>query len=701
MRCRERLVTFTLAALATFATATAAARADVPTTASFDGVSTQAAPPQTGAFTDLDSPLWQRAFRVKTFENFTTRVPAADETEAFLVFGPDAVYCAFVARQSGEPIIATQTTNNVGLGLDDYVSLMFDTSGNGTNQYFFESTPAGVRYQAATESTRYSPPWTAFGRVDGDRWLAEMRIPYRFLRGSGRAWRVNFARYVAHSQQLYTWAYERQMSNPFTEAFWPTVRNAPAIATRVAKPTAQIYGLASSGRDARVFEGAAGEFDASHARSVGLDAKIPLTPGLNFDGTLNPDFSNLENDQQVIAPQEFRYQYAEYRPFFTQGANYLPGTEVFYSPSIGVFDHGEKLEGQLGHVGVGVLDVGTYGSSDRAYAFTYNAPNRETSIGIAGAQADRLSGVDSVVELIAANTNLTSKLSYGAATAVESGTFTTDAAQARRSLAFAGITKANYAVQAAYYDIGAQYHPLDAFVTQSDIRGPQINGSLFSTTSTTAPVRQLSLYGYADRYLDRSGAVHEADAGITGNVTFKNLLGVSLGQSLSSLRAYDSAYPVYAGGVTYPYDQTTISASYRAGTPNTAYAGYSWGAFGSFYLQQLNGSLTRQLSRRYSAELDYGQVEERSFSGVADGQVLRRLTVFGALSRDESINLAYRVIQGTGGFSVPGKNVALSYFRRFGAGSTLQAEIGSPAAARTLDRYVIKYVLLVGSGVAE
>jgi hypothetical protein len=490
------------------------------------------------------------------------------------------------------------------------------------------------------------------------------------------------------------------MSNPYSTTYWPTLSNAPAIARRKPPPTAQVYGLGSFGRDRHVFEAAAGEFASSRSRFAGVDAKIPVTSGLNFDLTLNPDFSNLENDQQTIAPQEFRYQYSEFRPFFTQGANYLPGSEVFYSPSIGIFDHGEKLEGQIGHFGIGLLNVGTFGSADRAYSLGYSAPNQELSVGLSGAEAHRLYGNDAVWELQVANTNLASHFTVGAGNASESGAFTGDIARAKRTYVYSGITKANYALQAAYYDIGPLYAPIDSFITQSDIRGPQISGSLASTTSATAPVRYISVSGYADRYLDGSGAVREADSGITGSVTFKNLLSVSLGQSLSSLRAYQTAYPFYRGGITYPYDQTSASVSFRSGTPNSGYVSYSWGPYGTIYLQQVYGSVSHQFTRQLHGELDYGHVSERADFG-SNGQTLRRLTLFGAVSRNESFSLAYRTIQGTGGFSTPGQNFAVGYYRQFSRGHTLQAEIGSPASARTLKRYILKYVLLLGSGAAE
>jgi hypothetical protein len=60
-------------------------------------------------------------------------------------------------------------------------------------------------------------------------------------------------------------------------------------------------------------------------------------------------------------------------------------------------------------------------------------------------------------------------------------------------------------------------------------------------------------------------------------------------------------------------------------------------------------------------------------------------------------SLAYRTINVTGGFSPPGHNFSLGDKR----GDTFLVEIGSPAATRSIQRYIIKYVLLIGSGAGE
>ncbi len=698
MPLRGRRVTLAFVRLVAIASPLSSAAASASTT--LDATLSDRVPPVTGSFDDLTSPIWQRSLHVSAFSNFTTHEKLTDTTEVRLTFGPDAIYCAFVSRQEA-PITANQRENGVGLGLDDYVSLVFDTNGNGTNEYFFETTPAGLRYQAATESSRYDPPWIAKAAIRDRMWLGEIVVPYRFLRGVSSSWRINFVRYVAKTQLFYSYAFDSKMTTPFDQTFWPTIRGTPKLAVAKRSPTAEIYGLADIGRDRHVFEGAAGQFSSDTIRNYGADLKIPISAGLNFDATLNPDFSNVESDQQTISPQEFRYQYTEYRPFFTQGANMLPSSEVFYSPSIGIFDRGEKIEGAFGRFGIGVLDVGAFGSSNQAYNVAYNSSDQQLSLSIAGARSHSVLGNDNVSELNLSNLNATSRIASGISVALEDGAFTKSARQATRSVAYAGVTRANYSLSAAYFDIGPEYDPVNAYVSQADIRGPVVSGSLTSTTNARSAVRQLTASAYADRYVDESGAAREVDTGSNGSVTFKDLLSFTFGQSLSSLRTYVTAYPTYSGGVTSPYDQTTLGASFRSGTPDTESVSYSWGPYATYFLQQFETSIAHAIARKISAEFDYGNVYERAALGAGNGQTLRRLSLLDAISANQSLSFAYRTINGTGGFATPGHNLALSYQRQFRNGSSLFIEYGSPAATSTLQRTIVKYVLLIGPGAGE
>ncbi len=355
----------------------------------------------------LADPAWKAgAIPVPNgFYDLTSRRDAPNRTSVWMLYDAQNLYVAFRAEQSGTPIVAQQTTNDVGFGLDDFVGVGIDTSGAGTNAYFFETTPRGVRYEQAFETNRYQPRWSATASVNGSTWTAVLIIPLRVMRihpGSPQTWRINFIRNVSASGEHYTWSYNGAMSDGPIGNGWPTftdlrywagwngiqVTNAMLSAARP-HPRAEVYALDSSGKDRNVFLQANGAFAPENFRATGLDLTYPLTPTINFVGTLNPDFSNVEIDQQTIAPQEFRRQLVEYRPFFSQGANFINANAsaigpdvVFYSPGVGPFARGAKVEGTFGLQSFGVLNFSGFDETtgntfnDTAYGYKHALQNR-------------------------------------------------------------------------------------------------------------------------------------------------------------------------------------------------------------------------------------------------------------------------------------------------------------------------------------
>jgi hypothetical protein len=73
----------------------------------------------------------------------------------------------------------------------------------------------------------------------------------------------------------------------------------------------------------------------------GLDAKVAVTPSMNLDLTVNPDFSQVDVDQQVINLTRFEFQFPERRSFFLENSDLFdnagfPGTRLFFSRRIGL-----------------------------------------------------------------------------------------------------------------------------------------------------------------------------------------------------------------------------------------------------------------------------------------------------------------------------------------------------------------------------
>jgi hypothetical protein len=52
-----------------------------------------------------------------------------------------------------------------------------------------------------------------------------------------------------------------------------------------------------------------------------MDAKIAVTPSLNLDLTVNPDFSQVEVDKQVTNLSRFELFFPERRQFFLENAS--------------------------------------------------------------------------------------------------------------------------------------------------------------------------------------------------------------------------------------------------------------------------------------------------------------------------------------------------------------------------------------------
>jgi hypothetical protein len=81
--------------------------------------------------------------------------------------------------------------------------------------------------------------------------------------------------------------------------------------------------------------------DPKYNYNIGGDAKIAVTSGLNLDLTINPDFSQVEVDQQVTNLSRFEISFPERRQFFLENADLFGsfgsnGINPFFSRRIGI-----------------------------------------------------------------------------------------------------------------------------------------------------------------------------------------------------------------------------------------------------------------------------------------------------------------------------------------------------------------------------
>ncbi len=426
--------------------------------------------------------------------------------------------------------------------------------------------------------------------------------------------------------------------------------------------------MGSAGRDRNVFQQANGTFEGQHVRVAGLDLSYPITPTINFVGTLNPDFSNVEIDQQTIAPQEFRRQLQEYRPFFTQGASFIDAASavqlnnnvVFYSPSVGPFDRGEKLEGTFGNQSFGLLNFRGFDQTtgnefdDTAYGYKHALQDRTFIYWADGVLAHHsLFGSDATNEFGAAGRDLKSGFVWGLNEGLEQGSWV-PGGHAEDSIGFVDVHKPNYEVNIAEQQITPNYNPIDGFTADSDVQGPSF---FMFLGGAAAQLKNFGLFVNADRLRDQSGAVHQADVGIGLQATFKNGFSFNgLGPQISELRAYSAlapgalgcadpslprsyftGFPTYYCGRTDTYNVMGIPLGYDDGTPTPIDASVNFGRFGygqvgshdrgPDYLHLYTLAFSRPLYHMFSLGFEIDGTFERAItSGAADSQWLRRFS---------------------------------------------------------------------------
>lgn len=229
---------------------------------------------------------------------------------------------------------------------NDGVTLVLDPWRDKTTGVFFGVNPYNVQREGlvvngGTQTEDFDRSWdnvwtSATQRTDSS-WSVEMAIPFNALRfrPGDASWNVNFYRIdskqneraiwnpVPRQYQLYSLAYLGEM-------LWDTPLTSGGAGVTL------IPYIAGDGQRDFV---AGTDFAGSAA--AGLDAKVALTPSLNLDLTINPDFSQVEVDEQQTNLDRFELFFPERRQFFLENADLFAGFGVdnarpFFSRRIGV-----------------------------------------------------------------------------------------------------------------------------------------------------------------------------------------------------------------------------------------------------------------------------------------------------------------------------------------------------------------------------
>ena len=342
----------------------------------------------------IDESVWRRAARLTGFSQYqpVDGLPAVEPTEVLAWYAPDAIYFGIKAREIHGNVVRATHANRDNIDSEDQIQILLDTDNSRQIAFLFGVNPYGVQ-QDGTRSATFAggaggPSATGGGfrninplegsvdlnpdyffeskgrLVDGG-YEVEIRIPFKSLRYQDarvQSWGIHILRRVQHSGFQDTWAPAIRANANFLaqsgtlDGLHDLRRGLVLEATPTMTARADRAPNIGNGRDYQQ----KGEF--------GGDIRWGIRQNLTLNGTINPDFSQVEADVgQVLLNERFALFYPEKRPFF------LDGLELFDSPNQLIYTRqivapkaGAKLTGKIGGLNIASIVAG----DDRLYSWS-------------------------------------------------------------------------------------------------------------------------------------------------------------------------------------------------------------------------------------------------------------------------------------------------------------------------------------------
>ena len=299
---------------------------------------------------ELDEEIWKKEDGWNG--NFMQYFPS-DTSESVIMtrvkiaFDDNNLYLAAVMMNNGpRDYISTSLRRDYRGEANDGITFVFDTFNDRTNAFQFGINPYGVQREGLLSnggtksedlSLAWDNKWFAEAIIKEDRWQVEAIIPLSTIRfkDGGQNWNVNFYRIDSHEGERSTWS--------------PIPRNFSIISTAFNRKLIFEEPIRKNSANISLIPYVAGKTSKNYLENtsekftpaVGGDAKIGIGPAMNLDLTFNPDFSQVEVDQQVTNLDRFEIFFPERRQFFLENADLFDSfgqtrSRPFFSRRIGV-----------------------------------------------------------------------------------------------------------------------------------------------------------------------------------------------------------------------------------------------------------------------------------------------------------------------------------------------------------------------------
>ncbi|MDA1028513.1 MAG: DUF5916 domain-containing protein [Bacteroidetes bacterium] len=320
----------------------------------------------------LDEEVWARATR---FSGFSDYLPvdgrlSQDSTVVLVWYSPTAIHFGIKAYEMHGEVRATLADRD-RLGGDDNVQIILDTYNDrrqaftiGVNPFgqqadgTLKDSDGGGRGSNAPYTIDLSPDflYQSKGRLTEYGFEVEVVVPFKSVRYQNvetQDWGFNIIRQIQHSGYTSTWTSTRQNNASFMSqnGVIPALTNLQRGLVLDINPEVTGTMNRPAGNEAK--------FDAEARDPLGLNVRWGITSNLTLNGTVNPDFSQVEADVAQISfdPRQAVFV-PEKRPFF------LDGIELFQSPTNLIYSRrvsnplsAVKLTGKIGSTNIAALSA--------------------------------------------------------------------------------------------------------------------------------------------------------------------------------------------------------------------------------------------------------------------------------------------------------------------------------------------------------
>jgi len=253
--------------------------------------------------------------------------PATEQTELRIAYDDAALYVGARLRDREPRRIARQLARRDQNAEADSFVILLDPHHDHLTGASFSVTAAGVQsdatiYNDSSQDSSWDAVWESAVTIDESGWSVEMRIPYaqlRFPSADHLTFGINAMRYIQRKKEQ-AWL----VHVPKTESGLASrMGHLEGLDGIVPRHTVEFLPYVVSRAEFLERSSAADPFnDGARAfAGMGVDLKYRLSSNLALDGTINPDFGQVEVDPAVVNLTAFETFFEEKRPFFIEGAN--------------------------------------------------------------------------------------------------------------------------------------------------------------------------------------------------------------------------------------------------------------------------------------------------------------------------------------------------------------------------------------------